>query len=192
MKQIIIYNGLPESGKDTFVNYCIEFLPKNSAENFSIVDPFKNILALFGWGGEKTPEFRKLLCDMENISNDLSEFGIRNLGSRIINSPKEVFFVAIRKPDRISGFSAYMQNMIFCKITTLLVERPGHTINSSVDADNKHIIYNQIYNFKIKNNGSLTELKREAKKFVLANFFEKRKETFLEDILNISETFSIG
>jgi hypothetical protein len=185
MKRIFIVNGCPESGKDSFVNFCKGILPENSCESYSIIDPFKDILKLFGWAGEKTPELRKLLADMEDFSHENSKFGIINLFSRIKNNNKEVIFIFIRKPERIQEFIRYYYRNIDREgmadiFKVILVSRPEFSINVSNDADEESTILAFKYDLVILNNGSLNDLKNKAKTFTKENIFAKKSTKFFQ------------
>jgi len=52
MANIIIVNGAPRSGKDTFVNFCLKEL-KGLGKSVSTVDFVKEVAKFCGWDGEK-------------------------------------------------------------------------------------------------------------------------------------------
>lgn len=55
---VVVVNGRPQAGKDSFVDMCIEYLDNHSTK-LSTVQVVKAIYEFFGWDGEKTPEARK-------------------------------------------------------------------------------------------------------------------------------------
>ncbi len=65
--KLVVINGYPQSGKDTFIKFCSEF---TEVENISTVDPAKKALMILGWDGIKTPEIRKALSDLKDLSTE--------------------------------------------------------------------------------------------------------------------------
>ena len=55
---VVVVNGRPQAGKDSFVDMCIEYLDNHSTK-LSTVQVVKAIYEFFGWDGKKTPEARK-------------------------------------------------------------------------------------------------------------------------------------
>ena len=71
--EIIVINGYPESGKDTFVNLCKNIVGESFVKNISTVDFVKEVAMLCGWDGTKTPKNRKFLSDLNHIKQKIKE-----------------------------------------------------------------------------------------------------------------------
>lgn len=71
---IIVINGRGGVGKDTFVKYCMESPLITFIENMSTIEPIKGVAHLLGWNQEKTPEARKFLSDLKDLSSNFNDF----------------------------------------------------------------------------------------------------------------------
>ena len=72
MVNVVIVNGFPRSGKDTFVNFCKEKLGAFGV-SVSTVDFVKYLAAQSGWDGSKTPENRKFLSDLKDLLTEWND-----------------------------------------------------------------------------------------------------------------------
>lgn len=166
---IVIINGAPCSGKDTFCDLCKEI---NPAYTFSIstIDNIKEIAHEIGWGGEKTPKARKFLSDLKDLTTEFNDYPFRNTLRRIKNIYREVeifdgdldkvvIFIHSREPEEIARFK------IELGAYTLLIRRPEvENQEASNHADSNYLNYN--YNFEIWNTGTLDDLKQKAREFL--------------------------
>ena len=66
--QVIIINGMPRAGKDQFVSFCQKHLLW--CGNFSTVDFVKEVAAMCGWDGTKTPLNRAFLSNLKDLLTD--------------------------------------------------------------------------------------------------------------------------
>ena len=156
-KQIIIINGTGGSGKDTFVEFCMQYA---NVMNFSSIDKVKEIATIIGWNGKKTEKDRKFLSDLKKLTteyNDMAFNSIKEAVDIFYNSDKEILFIHIREPEEVER-AAFEFNA-----KTLLVKRDGlkniETNYSDASVDN----YNYDY---IINNTTLEELDNCALNFV--------------------------
>lgn len=156
---IFVINGKPGCGKDTFANMCVDLLP-GKVLNISTVDYVKAVATTLGWSGVKTPENRKFLSDLKKVLTEWEDIPYKKVCDQIFMHPKaQVVFIHCREPEEIQKFvdriGAY----------TLLIQRPTviseHQIN---DSDNNVDNYN--YDFTINNNGSIDDLKEQAREFL--------------------------
>jgi len=70
MIHVVVLNGLPENGKDTFREYCADFCKKNGAEvmyRSSIEVPKEILRTYFGWAGDshKNEFWRAALSELK-------------------------------------------------------------------------------------------------------------------------------
>ena len=177
MKQhIIIINGLPRSGKDTFVELCTQtgLCPVG---NFSTVDFVKDIAGECGWAGTKRPEDRRFLSELKRILNEWDDVANRKTAEAIqgwldeqynyqswlgdSKSDDVVVFVHIREPLEIEHF----KKVYFPDARTLCVCRPGLTAyDQSNDSDKNVADYR--YDDYIDNDSDLTKLAYAARLFM--------------------------
>lgn len=158
-KQVIIINGTGGSGKDTFVEFCSEF---TKVTNISSVDKVKEAAkALVNWNGEKDEKSRKLLVDLKQLSieyNDYPTQYIKEKYEEFMNSDSKYLFIHIREINEIEKIKKILN------AKTLLILNPRVAIITSNTSDGNVLNYN--YDFTIKNDGTLEDLKQKAKKFV--------------------------
>ena len=159
MSKIIIINGLPNSGKDTLVEYIKTELEQNKISVFNVhaSDPAKEALKILGWDGEKTPEIRKKLADLVVYSKQAFDGVYKYLESMVDKLPqKSVLFIHERAIDNIT-----LYNNCFKIDCNLLVLRDEAVSYDNV-ADQGILAYTHCYDSIITNNGTKEDLKQKA------------------------------
>ena len=89
--KIVILNGPPGSGKDTFVELTKQLAGELSkllkytvtVANISSIDPIKNIAKEMGWDGVKTPETRNMLSELKDISVKYFDYPFKYICNKI-------------------------------------------------------------------------------------------------------------
>lgn len=159
--KLFTINGLPDSGKKTFIRFIQNLLPNISVINY--IGPAKKIAESMGWNGRMTDRSRNLISDIDYLWSNYND----GLIKKLINQVKEeledydkehIFFISIRRPEQIEKFK---QNF---KVTTILINRPG-IIQPTNLADLS--IFSYKYDIVINNNKGLDELHSKAKAFIL-------------------------
>src|SRR6185369_5554100 len=150
---LIVVNGYPQSGKDTFVNYCRKYLEDKDfhTHNVSSVDPIKKAAKLIGWDGTKDDKGRNFLSELKDLSTKYYDFPFKHMlheiETRRFPDEDHCFFFHIREPEEIKKFVEY----IGFPVTTIFIERKDsikHLTNTG-DANVKDYKYNYIiYNDK--------------------------------------------
>ena len=166
--KIIVINGAPCSGKDTFVSLCQKHLLW--CGNFSTVDFVKEVARKCGWNGTKTPEIRKFLSDLKDLLTEWDDVPYKKIERAIelyeeealsydFSSNDVLCFIHCREPKEIQKFADRMG------AKTLLIRRAAvENVEQSNHADAE--VFNYQYDYEIKNNGTLEELERKAIKFL--------------------------
>lgn len=175
---LIVINGHPEAGKDTFVKMFAEVAGEDNVLNVSTIDYVKSIAIKCGWDGSKTPENRKFLSDLKDV---LSQWGdvpykqvmssidywlaarsvrmTHNLGADYMwKAPRGFIFIHCREPEEIKKFVERNDAI------TVFVKRPGNNqeiYNNHADAN----VEKYLYDYIINNNGTLEALSELAKDF---------------------------
>ena len=80
--KIICINGYPQSGKDTFVNFCYSF--GSIIQSYSTVDFVKKIAKECGWNGVKDLKSRKFLSDLKDILTEWDDIPVRDIKRKIL------------------------------------------------------------------------------------------------------------
>lgn len=156
LKEIVVINGMAQSGKDTFVQLVSKHI---SADNYSSVKRVKGIAKLCGWNGEKDERSRQFLCKLKELTTEFYDMSYKAVVDRIIKfyeSDNELLFVHIREPLEIQRI---VDNF---DAKTLLVERENNIINITSNEADKNV-FNYNYDYVISNDGTVDDLEEKAK-----------------------------
>lgn len=167
--KIVIVNGAPTVGKDSFVSCCNKHTVW--CGNFSTVDFVKELAAQCGWNGTKTLENRKFLSDLKDLLTEWGDVPFKKVKEQIEAfagnmrvygfSPENegIVFVHCREPKEIAKFVEQLG------ATTLLIRREAaENSEKSNHADTD--VFNYKYDYVIENNGTFEELEQKAKWFL--------------------------
>ena len=182
---VVIVNGLPQSGKSSFVELCCQianlwnYSHQNGRTNiyeYSTVDFVKDIAMQCGWDGQKTPNDRKFLSNLKQILTEWNDIPfkqthkfilncldlrntIKNLSNEQLNT---IIFIHCREPEQIQRFKEQTDIGL---VYTLLIERrscDNDTQSNSSDANVKQYQYDEV----ITNDGTLGDLSLQAEDFL--------------------------
>lgn len=163
---IIIINGPPTAGKDTFVQFCAEIkMFTATVYNFSTIDYVKKLAKKMGWDGSKTPKNRKFLSDLKRLLTDWNDIPFKETVEYIELTPywwdkDTLIFVHCREPEEITEFKDYFQD----KAVTLFIDRKVNEEEISNTSDLN--VRNYEYDYYIENNGTLSDLRAAAEEFL--------------------------
>lgn len=164
MTKIIVINGFPRSGKDTFCNLCQKNKRKNlKVFSYSTIDYIKTVATFCGWNGEKDSKSRKMLSELKKVLTNWNDSPYNIIKRRIravehgYPDEDKIIFIHCREPDEISRFVEDMNAI------TIFIDRNMHdSISNSSDAN----VLDYYYDYIIDNNGSLEQLKDSANFFI--------------------------
>ena len=180
--KVVIINGKPQSGKDTFCKYAQGYCDDDESANtliISSVDPLKEMLTQLGWDGTKTDKIRDMLMDMKQLWVQNQDGPTMFLFNNILEFHKaytgedNIVFVHIREPEEIkklvnalTGFESMGIDVI-----SLLVIREGgeDTPNQPAEtrrSDDEALINSYEYDVTINNDEDLIKLQELAAEFV--------------------------
>ena len=180
--KVVIINGKPQSGKDTFCKYAQGYCDDDESANtliISSVDPLKEMLTQLGWDGTKTDKIRDMLMDMKQLWVQNQDGPTMFLFNNILEFHKactgedNIVFVHIREPEEIkklvnalTGFASMGIDVI-----SLLVIRKGgeDTPNQPAEtrrSDDEAFINSYEYDVTINNDEDLIKLQELAAEFV--------------------------
>ena len=167
MKYFII-NGRPRSGKDSFVNFCLEELGA-FGKLISTVDFVKKIATECGWDGTKDLKNRKFLSNLKDLLTNwgdvpykktLQEIDMFKFDLDCWNvSDKGVVFIMCREPKEIERFERELN------AKSLLIRRASVEFEQQSNHADSEVL-NHKYDYIIENNGTVDELKEKAKEFL--------------------------
>ena len=168
--KIICINGMPRSGKSTFVEKSLGILGSWGYE-ISTVDFVKEVAKYCGWNGEKTPKDRKFLSDLKDMLAEWNDVPFNKIKHGIyyeflgtfrqfdIDTDKCIAFVHSREPEELQRFKDELG------AKTLLIRRKAvENAEQSNHADAN--VFNFEYDYTIENNGDLDELELKANEFI--------------------------
>ena len=157
--KVIVINGLPGSGKDTFVSLASKYA---ITTNFSSVDFVKDVAKFAGWDGVKTLNSRLFLSKLKELLTEYDDIPYKKTAEEIRwfkNQPEqELLFVHIREPHEIERIVRDFGAI------TVLVKRTNNQQVVSNDSDKYTESYN--YDFVLNNDSTLDALDLKAKGFV--------------------------
>ena len=167
MKYFII-NGKPRSGKDTFVNFCLEELGA-FGKLISTVDFVKKIATECGWDGTKDLKNRKFLSDLKDLLTNWGDVPYKKTLQEIDMfkfdldywdvSDKGVVFIMCREPKEIERFERELN------AKSVLIRRASVEFEQQSNHADSEVL-NHKYDYIIENNGTIDELKEKAKEFL--------------------------
>lgn len=180
--KVVIINGKPQSGKDTFCKYAQGYCDDDESANtliISSVDPLKEMLTQLGWDGTKTDKIRDMLMDMKQLWVHNQDGPTMFLFNNILEFHKactgedNIVFVHIREPEEIkklvnalTGF----ESMGIDVISLLVIRKGGEdTPNQPAEtrrSDDETLINSYEYDVTINNDGDLIKLQELAAEFV--------------------------
>ena len=180
--KVVIINGKPQSGKDTFCKYAQGYCDDDESANtliISSVDPLKEMLTQLGWDGTKTDKIRDMLMDMKQLWVQNQDSPTMFLFNNILEFHKactgedNIVFVHIREPEEIkklvnalTGF----ESMGIDVISLLIIRGSGEdTPNQPAEtrrSDDEALINNYEYDVTINNDEDLIKLQELAAEFV--------------------------
>lgn len=167
-KVIVIVNGYPRSGKDTFVDFAGEYFTRLGwkAYAMSSIDFIKKITSDNGISEEpKTPEKRALWADLkaafEKYDRLVSRKTMARMQDQMFACPREkqIGFIHVREPDSIT----FMKTLATDEFVTIFIDRLAAERVTSNTSDME--VENFTYDHIIQNNSDLDALKLIAQRF---------------------------
>lgn len=162
--KIFVINGYPGSGKDEFVRLCAQH-SKIPVVNYVTSTPAKLALHLLGWRGEeKTPEIRKALADLMELSETLFNGVIAATEAKLIRAMEDygdncIVFIHCREPRNIDYYrEKHGAVTVFINRDDTKQKRFSNESDANVE--------NYEYDIVIQNNKSLKMLEQKAVYFV--------------------------
>ena len=163
-KLLYVINGSGGVGKDSFCNF-VRDCSGHDTYSISSADRAKRIaIEVFGWDGiTKDEKIRKLISDIKNLLTWWDDIPFKDMKGEITyfysSIHKEIMFIHIREPQEIQKLKE-----AFPELKTILITNeniPNITSNSG-DAG----VFDYRYDYYIKNDGTLDDLKETALEFI--------------------------
>lgn len=158
-KLVIIVNGKPRAGKDTFAQLLNRY---ENVYKISSIDKIKQIAIDCGWAGKKTEKDRKFLSDLKMLVSDYSDVIFDGMLEKVMDFYSDeiherIMVIDIREPEEIER-----AKIIFDAIT-LFVKNDNVEDITSNEADANVEKYE--YDYYITNNGTIEEFDQNIMNF---------------------------
>lgn len=153
MNFVVIVNGLPRTGKDTFSVFLQAQLLRMGidSQNLSTVDKIKDVAKQLGWDGEKDAQGRAFLSDLKMLAEKYYNGPTTELLKRMRDF-NGVTILHVREPHNIAFFLGRFSGI------SVLVEREG---SQSFDNRGDSSVYGYDYDYRVKNE-TYPQLQQEA------------------------------
>lgn len=170
MFYIIVINGKPQSGKDTFVELFKKNVDENeTVYNISTIDISKEVLKFLSQGNksivdEKPAYVRDFLSEFKELSDRYFNTSFNYVDEQIKklqhSKNKNTFlFVHCREPENIKKLAETYKN-----VTTLLIRNSAKDMIETTNSSDSNV-YNYDYDYEIENNDGLEDIEKESLKF---------------------------
>ena len=171
-KIVVIVNGKPRSGKDTFCNYIIKYCEKNNkyCDTWSTIDLEKELLEdivnrTYDINSDRD---RAFLSELKQLINRYYDITFRDFVN-LIEFYDGIFLIHTREWNEIVRFKDYCNEKNIKFITVFLTSPNEKEFNNW--SDTFCIDRKDSYDIIINNNGTLEELEENAKQFCESKLF---------------------
>lgn len=169
MKYLVLLNGKPRSGKDTFAHYSLSF---TSGKRYSSIDPTIKAVAIAGYDyandTEKNDKDRAFLSEQKMLFDKYYNTSFNYIVDLIDNHHEvgDVIFYDVREIENIEELKIYYsRSERKVKCISLFIENDSITRIPSNDGDMSTLLdYN--YDYIINNDGTLVDLRDKAEQFI--------------------------
>ena len=168
---VLIINGAPRVGKNTFIKLLDE-LVNPFVEAYSSIDWVKDLARdVFDWDGTKDAKSRKMLSDLKDIATAWDDIPFREVCKQIKavkNIYKHCYFCTnIREPQEIQKLKGWCkQQEIPCYSVWIRQEKAEQEAAQSFTSSGDTQYQNYNYDFVIHNDLSLDDFKTEIRKLI--------------------------
>jgi len=172
-KTVIIINGKPRSGKDTFCNYIVNYCEDNEifCDVWSTIDLEKEILEdiVNRQYDPNSDVDRSFLSELKQLCNECYDITFRDF-TNLLKFYEGVFLVHTREWNEILRFKKYCEENNIKFITVFVSSK--NEINEFTNYSDKFCDDRKnLYDVKIENNGNLEELQKNAEQFCESQLF---------------------
>lgn len=172
-KVLIIVNGFPRAGKDTFMDEYARLWRTADmiTKKHSTVDTVKLLAGIMGWDGEKTPKSREMLSKLKDFYTEHFDGPLNEIKGTLLYTPTNMLFTAMREPDEIERAVDWCyQAGIKCETYLIRGAREEREHGSHSDAE----VLKYDYDLHFENNGTEEEFKAEIQDYF--NYRLKQEE----------------
>lgn len=163
-KCVIIVNGKPRAGKDTFAALLDKYIP---VYKYSSIDYIKAVAMECGWKGGKSEKDRKFLADLKFLTSEYSDLAFNKVSEKVDafyadEIKEDLMLIDIREPEEIER-----SKWIYDALTVYINNDNVPEIDSN-EADANVDDYD--YDYYIDNSGTLDEFEMNVINFIYELF----------------------
>lgn len=175
MKTVVIINGHPRSGKDTFIDLTKsvgKYLYVSGVEIWktSLINPIKEAALKLGWTYEKDDRARKFLSDLKILADrtyGFSEDFAKGWAKDFMEyDAPGVLFMQAREPKDIDMIKGAAEEFGLNAVTLFISRKDAVRDEYACEADAGVEEYS--YDYTISNDGTIDDLKDKALSFLQA------------------------
>lgn len=161
-KTVLIVNGKPRAGKDTFVEILNDFIP---TYKYSMIEKVKSMALDCGYKASKDEKDRKFLYELKKLTDEYSDMSMRDVKDRVwefaAHNIKELIMVIDARDPKDIEHLAYITGGF-----TVFIDNENVPAITSNEADAN--VDNYEYDFYIKNDGTLKDFEENVYNFFVA------------------------
>lgn len=172
---IIIINGGPGVGKDTFATLCQTAASKVNCDVYQVstVDHVRQLVKIFGLDSTKTPEMRKMMSDAKDFLDSFGDTSTSYVCDQIDKIDERdasaIVFIHCREPKKIVDLQTVCKMRYNVHARTLLIKRniertELNRISNHADANVEDFQYDSV----IDNYGDMQVFQQQADYFMKA------------------------
>lgn len=172
MAKILIINGAPRSGKDTFIDFVSGI---KDTIRYSSIEWVKEKAKLLGWDGKKDIKGRNFLSDIKDAATRYDDKLFKETVS-IINyycySHFEFICICIREPSEIKKIVDYCKDKNMECYAIIIKNQKAEYDAKKLNNNGDNNYMNFKYDFELENNWTLTSFQRRVINFIEINMEE--------------------
>lgn len=175
MIHIVVVNGLPRAGKDTFIEFCKQqaLCRALRTSSFSSIEPVREMMDRAGISTHrKTPEDRELLATVGAALEAHSQWRSRATVSEMVSFARAsqrqsgVFFLHVREPDVMVRIRRIFESAHVPHTWSLVIVRSPRAEAPVTEADRLALEMEPIADYTVQNDGHISALQKKANEFL--------------------------
>jgi hypothetical protein len=173
--KVVIINGKPQSGKDTFILLCKDIVGYHYVQYAHFAETAKKIAEVCGWNGEKDDKSRKFLADLTDLMTEYNDYPFKSIFKEVVFwrdyyrmydvDDMGVAFICVREPKVIDRFKKEFEEFGIPTMSLLIRNDRTDNLEANNNADNSVLEDGYKYDEVIWNNGDISDFNKEAVKF---------------------------
>jgi len=162
-KMVCIVNGYPSTGKDTFINLCMQEI---RSCKISTIDIVKIAMSALSIPFKKDHKWRKFSSNLKDMWDRYYDGSFQYVEKMVSAANVPVIFVIAREPDQITRLQRhYGDRSVSVYIENKNKEGKHHSNHADMYVENYD------YDYKIHNNSSIQDLEVHVHEFI--DYIEK-------------------